>query len=170
VSLYDITEMTTPDDVEAVRTMIRAYVDWLYEAFPEESEEITYYYGPQRLSEALADVPVSFFPPQGVAYVARRDGGTAGIISARPFAPGISEIKRLFVLPSERGSGLGRALMETVMSRMSELGYPSVRLDTAIFLKDAIALYRRLGFVEIEPYYDLPPVAQRTTVFMELRR
>jgi putative acetyltransferase len=168
--LHDITEMTTAEDVEAVRSMIRAYVDWLYRTIPEEAEEITYYYGPERLAEALAEVPTSFTPPHGLAFVARRDGITVGCVLARPFGqPGIAELKRLFVLPSARGSGLGRALVETIISRMRDVGYPTVRLDTAIFLTDAIALYRRLGFVQIDPYYDLPPVAQRTTVFMELR-
>lgn len=167
---HDIAEMKSAADIADFRSMIRAYVDWLYETFPEETEEITYYYGPERLAEALEDVPISFLAPVGLAFVARRAGVTVGIVSARPYGPGIAEIKRLFVLPSERGTGLGRALMETVMARMREWGYAVVRLDTAIFLTDAIALYRRLGFVEIAAYYDLPPVAQRTTVFMELRR
>jgi ribosomal protein S18 acetylase RimI-like enzyme len=52
---------------------------------------------------------------------------------------------------------------------MRSWGCATMRLDTATFLTDAIALYRRLGFVEIAPYYDLPPETQRTTVFMELR-
>ncbi|MCY1126287.1 GNAT family N-acetyltransferase [Frigidibacter sp. RF13] len=166
----DIVEMKTPEDIEEVRSLIRAFVAWLYETFPEETEEIDYYYGPERLAAALAEVPTSFMPPQGLTFVARHGGVAVGCVSAHPFGPGIAELKRLFVLPSQRGMGLGRALFETIVARMSEWGYPTVRLDTATYLTDAIALYRRLGFVEIAPYYDLPPVAQRTTVFMELRR
>jgi hypothetical protein len=43
------------------------------------------------------------------------------------------------------------------------------RLDTAVFLTDAISLYRRMGFVEIEPYTVLPRGAARTALFMEWR-
>jgi ribosomal protein S18 acetylase RimI-like enzyme len=166
----DIVEMKTPEDIEDVRSLLRAFVAWLYETFPEEAEEIDFYYGPERLAEALAEVPTCFMAPQGLTLVARSGGAAVGCISAHPFGPGTAEVKRLFVMPSQRGMGVGRALFEAIVARMSEWGYPTVRLDTATYLTDAIALYRSLGFVEIEPYYDLPPVAQRTTVFMELRR
>ena len=66
--------------------------------------------------------------------------------------------------------GLGRALIEAILARMGTWGHPTIRLDTAVFLKDAIALYRQMGFVEIEPYTSLPPDTDKTAVFMELRR
>jgi GNAT superfamily N-acetyltransferase len=168
--LPEIAEMRTAEDIKAVRSLVRAYVAWLYASFPERADRITHFYGPERLGEALAEVPTLFMPPQGLACVARQDGVAVGGISARPVAPGTAEIKRLFVLPSARGTGLGRTLVETMIARMSEWGCPTVRLDTAVFLTEAIALYRSLGFVDIAPYYDLPPFAHDMMVFMELRR
>jgi hypothetical protein len=44
-----------------------------------------------------------------------------------------------------------------------------VRLDTAVFLTDAISLYGRMGFVEIAPYTDIPSGAAPTSLFMEWR-
>lgn len=170
MSLHDIVEMKTPEDIEAVRGMIRAYVDWLSATFSEEGDDLAYHYTPERLDAALAEVATSFMPSLCLALVARRDARPVGCISARPLAHGVTELKRLFVLPGERGTGLGRTLVETMIARMREWGYPTVRLDTGVFLTGAIALYRNLGFVEIAPYFDLPPAAQRTTVLMELSR
>ena len=51
------------------------------------------------------------------------------------------------------------------MEDAREAGYKKLRLDTLPGLKTALALYRRLGFREIEPYYDcLIP----GTIFMEI--
>ena len=78
-------------------------------------------------------------------------------------------MKRLFVLPAARGKGLGAGLVRTLIAHMAVWGYPTVRLDTATYLTDAIALYRRLGFVETEPYREIPPGSLKVAMFMELR-
>lgn len=166
----DIREMTSDDDVEVVRVMLRSYVQWLFDAFPDETEDLCSYYSPERLQEALNEVAAKFVPPIGIALIVRIEGRPVGCVFAHPIEPGIAEMKRLFVLPSARGRGLGRALIEAIIARMGAWGHPTIRLDTAVFLKDAIALYRRMGFVEIEPYISLPPDTDKTAVFMELRR
>jgi GNAT superfamily N-acetyltransferase len=167
---HDISEIASDDDVEVVRVMLRRYVQWLFDAFPEETEDLHSYYSSERLQQALDDVATKFVPPIGIALIARIEGRPVGCVFALPIEPGIAEVKRLFVLPSERGRGLGRALLEAIIARMGAWGHPTIRLDTAVFLNDAIALYRRMGFVEIEPYTSLPPDTDKTAVFMELRR
>jgi GNAT superfamily N-acetyltransferase len=77
-------------------------------------------------------------------------------------------MKRMFVYPELQGHGIGRALAEAVIDRSRTLGYSSMVLDTSIRQAEAQTLYRRCGFKEIRPYYDLPYDLQKWLVFMEL--
>ncbi len=59
-----------------------------------------------------------------------------------------AEIRKMYLLPSVRGQGIGRALLEDLIAAARRRGYTRVLLETASVLKEAIALYRRFGFVE----------------------
>ncbi len=165
----DIVEMSSAEDVETVRGLLGGYVRWLFDSFPDQTEDLAAYYSPERVQAALDEVATKLRGADGLALIARVDERPVGCVLAYPTEPGIAELKRLFVLPGARGNGLGRRLIETVGLRMAALGYPVIRLDTATFLLEAIALYRRIGFVEIAPYIDLPTGTAKTALFMEWR-
>ncbi len=62
-----------------------------------------------------------------------------------------------YVRPDDRGAGLGRMLVERVIAEARMIGYERMRLDTIESeMKDAVALYRRMGFREIAPYSAVP--------------
>ena len=166
----NIDEMTTPDDIRIVEDLLRRYVQWLFDSFPDETEDLQSYFSPERMQQALDEVSTKFLLPEGLALIARCEGQPVGCVLAYPLEPGIVEMKRLFVLPSARGKGVGGALIETLGAKMTARGCTTIRLDTAVFLTDAISLYRRMGFVEIAPYTDIPSGAVPTALFMEWRR
>ena len=75
-------------------------------------------------------------------------------------------MKRLYLRSQFRGKGMGRALAEAVIAEAGAIGYRKIRLDTIEpVMTDAVALYRRLGFREIEPYRPNPIEG---AMFMEL--
>ncbi len=66
-------------------------------------------------------------------------------------------MKRLYLRPQFRGKGLGRILAERIMTEARQIGYSRMRLDTVEpVMKDAVVMYRRLGFKEIAPYRENP--------------
>jgi ribosomal protein S18 acetylase RimI-like enzyme len=72
-------------------------------------------------------------------------------VAMRPIAGG-AEMKRLYVREAFRGNGLGRELAERVIAAAREERYARIFLDTLPSMREAIALYRALGFRERGPY------------------
>src|SRR5271155_4813339 len=137
-----IDEARDTGDIETVRALFQAYAD----ALPFSLRF-------QNFAAELAGLPAPYTPPAGCVLLARKDGAAIGVVALKPLAPGIAEIKRLYVAPPARGAGLGRRLAEHAIAEARRKGYERVRLDThRPSMSAAIALYRRLGFVEIAPY------------------
>ncbi len=74
-------------------------------------------------------------------------------------------MKRLYVAPAARGTGLGAALMRTIVREARRIGYRAVRLDTLPDMAAAQAMYAAAGFRPIAPYYD---GAAAGKIFLEL--
>ena len=65
-------------------------------------------------------------------------------------------MKRLYVVPSGRGAGLGGALMRAAIGQVRAIGYCEMRLDTLPSMAAAQAMYRQAGFAPAPAYYDTP--------------
>ena len=91
-------------------------------------------------------------PPTGlllVAHLRRRPVG-CGALKIRPGRP--VELKRMWVSPDVRGLGLGRRLLRELERQAATAGADTVRLETNRSLTEAIALYRKAGYREVEAF------------------
>jgi putative acetyltransferase len=121
----------------------------------------------QGFDRELAELPGDYAPPRGALLVARAGNEVVGCVALRPLDGTTCEMKRLFIRPSQRGSGLGRQLVQAIVTRGRALGYESMRLDTGPWMKAAHALYTEAGFHEI-PQYRVNPVPGARFLELEL--
>lgn len=140
ISDREIREAVFPADLAVVRSLFEEYaagvgVDLCFQGFAEE----------------LATLPGRYVRPGGV-WLAEE----AGCVALRPLEAGVGEIKRLFVRPAFRGTGLGRMLAERVLAEAAAAGLQRVVLDTLPTMTGAIALYRALGFTDVPAYCNNP--------------
>ena len=150
-----IAQAESPREVETARALFREYSDWL-------QVDLCF----QNFERELADLPGDYARPNGRLWLAWVNQDIAGCIALRSIGDGICEMKRLYVRPEFRGQGLGRLLAEKLIEEARNIGYRKMRLDTLPGRMDrAIAMYRDLGFHEIERYYNNP---HETALFMEL--
>jgi len=108
----------------------------------------------QGFSAELASLPGKYAPPTGELLIARVDGEARGCVALRALDTGTLEMKRLYVRPAARGTGLGKRLVEAAVSFARRQAYTEIRLDTLATMASAQALYRSMGFVEIPAYGD----------------
>jgi GNAT superfamily N-acetyltransferase len=111
-----------------------------------------------------------FLPPEGRLLLGQYDHQIAGIACMKKIGEGIGEVKRMYVRPEYRRKGIGRALLEAVIKEARQIGYSNIRLDSTRFMKEAHALYRSVGFQDIEPYpeSEIPEEYRSHWVFMEM--
>ena len=140
--------------MDAVRALLREYAASL--AFNLDFQDF---------DRELATLPGAYEAPHGALLGARVRGALAGCVALRRIDDERGELKRLYVRPEARGSGLGHALAEAAIDEARRLGYRRLLLDTTPGMEQAQALYERLGFVDTEPYTQNPVPGTR---FLEL--
>jgi GNAT superfamily N-acetyltransferase len=164
--MTNIHQVESREDRALVRELFWEYLEWANKRLNEE-------YGinfdiASMVEKDMAKLDI-FLPPHGRLLLAVKENHGAGLACMKRIRDDMGEIKRMYVRPEFRGKGIGRALLEALIAEAKEIGYPRLRLDSTRFMKAAHALYRSVGFYEIEPYpeSEIPPEFQANWIFME---
>jgi len=118
-------------------------------------DDITQRYGS---ADANPIEPIQFDPPEGIFFVAWRDGQPIGCAGWRLVGePGdpmedVAEIKRMYVVPSARNTGVASALLKALEDSARENGVRRMILETGLAQPEAMALYAKMGYEKIPNY------------------
>ena len=144
-----------PVRIEAVRDLFKEYAASL-------SFNLCF----QSFEDELARLPGEYAPPSGMLLLGLVDDQVGGCVAFHrlegemagghaEFRAGseVCEMKRLYVRPAFRGSGIGRKLIDSILKCAEAVGYRRMRLDTVPSeMAKAVEIYRKIGFTEIAPY------------------
>ena len=158
---------TTDTDLEAVRALCWDYRTALMAVSPVEERLTQTFYPEPKYAALMADLAQAHARPDGIILLATDAGQPVGCAMSHALFPDTSEIKRLFVTPAARGSGVARRLVQALLDQATADGFARVVLDTSVNLAPACALYRATGFRERGPYQDIPADALPHLVFFE---
>jgi putative acetyltransferase len=137
------------------------------ELFLEYAQSLGFSLCFQNFDQELAGLPGDYAPPDGRLLLAECEGQLAACVALHRLEDGICEMKRLYLRPQFRGRGLGRVLANRIIAEARQIGYQRMRLDTVEpVMKDAVAMYRKIGFQDIAPYRANPIVG---AIYMELQ-
>lgn len=167
-SVIEIRDAQLPNDIDCIKQLWTDYLTWgndkmqlLYGVHPHNPEEAV---------EQDIKMIAKFLPPNGRLILAFIDNNACGIGCLKSINDEIGEIKRMYVDPSYRQIGAGRAILKGLLNAAKEAGYKKVRLDSPKFMEAAHSLYRSFGFTYI-PVYDeveIPIAFRQYLLFMEI--
>lgn len=164
----DVRAAETDEDLEEVRRLFRAFLAWHRQRHTDDLHLIDAYFDPAAYEREIASLPGAYAPPDGVLLLCRDSGLAVGCAALKRLDESTAEMKRMFVPSMARGRGAGRALAEEILEHARAAGYRAVCLDTSVRQNEAIALYRGLGFTEVDAYYDVPAELRGWLVFFRL--
>jgi len=135
-----ISAIITPErpDTADARTLIAELEAQLGPLYPRESRHG--YSVEQLLAEAVA------------FFLIRENGVPAGCGAVKLVGSEYAEIKRMYVRPQFRGTGLAKLMLRHLTDYAHGQGIELLRLETGIHQRAAIGLYERFGFRLIPPF------------------
>jgi GNAT superfamily N-acetyltransferase len=145
VAMVEVKPARTTEQIEQVRELFREYqtslgIDLDFQGFAEE----------------VVGLPGSYAPPSGRLLLLVVDEIQRGCVALQQITSETCEMKRLYVQPGQRGTGLGRLLVACVLDEARSIGYRRICLDTLPSMTRAQAMYLALGFEEVQPYRHNP--------------
>lgn len=164
-----ITKARSDRDLDAVRALCWAYHDFLLNNSPIDRDITQTFYPVPKYSALMDKLPDLHARPSGIILLARdAQGQPIGCGMTHALDKQTSEIKRVFVSPEGRGTGVASEICKQLISQARADGFKRIVLDTSCQLHGAQALYARLGFSRRGPYQDVPAEILPVLVFYEM--
>lgn len=162
--MISIQRAETPDDLDAVRALIRGFVRWTMAGIAQTDNPAIF----AGLETELAGLPGRYGPPTGSLVLARLEGKPVGCVAFYAHDASTIEVKRMFVLPQARGHGIGGRMMELLLAQARAAGFRRVLLSSHHSMHAAHATHRRAGFHEVPIAAEFPSAVAGIDVCMEL--
>lgn len=152
--------------VEYIESENKEHIYKVRKLFIEYAESLGVDLEFQGFKSELDNLPGKYSHPTGSIILALVNDEPAGCVALRKISDLACEMKRLYVRDHYRGMGIGKELVERIITKARLLGYSYLRLDTLPTMDTAQNMYKNLGFYEIEPYVYNPIEG---TKYLELR-
>ena len=135
----------TEDEIIGAKKLIVEYIQWL-------NQDLSF----QNIDDELDNFPKKYEEPEGAFIIAKDNNCVVGCVGIRNIGNNICEMKRLFVNDIYKGKGIGKILVDKIIEEAIMKKYKIMRLDTLNTMEAALNIYYKIGFYEIEPYYNNP--------------
>ncbi len=165
MTLMDVRQVETEGDLEHARRLLRSFLVWHRERHSDDLDLIEAYFDGPAYEREIDGLPGPYAPPDGALLLCWDAEIALGCGAFRRIDAQRCEMKRMFVAPTARHTGAGRALATALIEHATDAGYRQMCLDTSVRQQEAITLYRDLGFVETPPPHDVPAAMQDWLVF-----
>lgn len=167
-STVTVREVILPDDLADVSKLWFDYLVWGNNNM--QSHYGVHPHNPKETVEEDIQLIAKFQPPYGRLMLAMYESKICGVGSLKSIDAETGEIKRMYVDPTFRRIGAGRAILKALLVEAKRAGYKRVRLDSPKFMEAAHSLYRSVGFRDIAAYAEseIPEQFRQYLLFMEL--
>ena len=144
------------DDIKIIVAVSKDEFSVGKKLFLEYSSKLDFDLCFQNFDEELKDIHIQYNKPYGALILLKEKNDFIGCVGIRKFENGIAELKRMYIKEEFRGKGYGKLLLYEAIKTAKILNYNSIRLDTLQTMKEAISLYKKNGFKNIDSYRENP--------------
>lgn len=128
----------------------------------------TYFYVEPYDEEVLSKPEKYIIDKGGYIFFAKQDENILGAVALMPTeSEGVFELTKMAVLLEARGKKIGQQLLQYCIDFTTKEGLDALMLYSNTILENAIYLYRKYGFIELELEKDNP--YERANIKMLLR-
>jgi len=128
----------------------------------------TFFYVEPYDEDVLSQPDKYIINKDGFIFFALKDDHVVGTVALMPTEEtGILELTKMAVLPEERGQKIGQQLLQHCIDFGKEQNLKALLLYSNTKLKNAIYLYRKYGFIELDLEKDSPYERSDIKMYLE---